>query len=142
MLDSAAAGREAARRLVARQQSGASAFPDAGKAAEAISGRLRVVLVRWIGADAWQVVLQEALNDVRPSFPGLTGARCEAGRVIGLGADGSTPEAVVDGFAGLLGAVVERLARVVGEGMALRLLEQAAAPWPDDSSETTHNGEA
>jgi hypothetical protein len=74
--------------------------------------------------------MQRALDDVKPSYPALTGARCEAGYIVGLATDdvGQDPGALRDGFGALVEAFVSRLGRVVGEEMALRLVEQAQSP--------------
>jgi hypothetical protein len=142
MSDPSAAAADTTRRLVAWQQLTALLPGDTGAAAEAVSARLRTVMVQWVGSEAWHALLQRSLEEVQPSFPVLAGAHCEDGLVLGLAKNGSTNgkamdrEAVANGFAGLVGALVGRLGRVVGEEMALRLVELA-----QDTNHETPSGE-
>jgi hypothetical protein len=125
-----AAARKPERRLWIREQLNAIPPADLGAAAEAISARLRTVLVRWIGTDACHTLMQRALDDVKPTHPALIGARCDPGCVVVLATDGAVhqPGAVRDGFIALVEALGDRLGRVVGEEMAWRLVEQAEPP--------------
>lgn len=134
MIDPSAAARDTTRRFVARQQLTIVPPGDTGAVAEEVSARLRTLMVQWVGPEAWHALLQRALEEVRPEFLALKGAYCEGGRVRGLATNGATngkaldPDAVADGFAGLVGALVGRLGRVVGDEMALRLVELAQGP--------------
>ena len=135
---------ETAHVLWVRKQLNAIPSANLGVAAEVISARLRIVLVRWLGPDASHALIQWALDDVKPAHPVLSGARCEAGCVVGLAADGTLhdPGAMTDGFTALVVALGDRLGRVVGEEMAWRLVEQSESlgrgtgkpgePWMND----------
>ncbi|MEP6573137.1 MAG: hypothetical protein ABJD11_10595 [Gemmatimonadota bacterium] len=120
---------------------------DHAAAAERAMERLRGVLVRWIGLAGYQALLQRALEDARPRQAILGSVRLEGGKVTfapaantaaigstnGSRNDNATGTAdgreIGDGVLELATALIVRLTRVVGEDMALRLVEQA---WPED----------
>jgi hypothetical protein len=121
---------EAARRLWARA-AGDTGTPEAvAAAAERTSAELRAGLARWIGAEGYRALLDRALVLVRPEHPALGG-------LPGFGGDGPAPAAaggphgareVAAGLEALVATVIELLGRIIGDEMAVRLVEQIGQP--------------
>jgi hypothetical protein len=121
--------RETARRLIAREQSGGTAPVDAAPA-EQVVRRLSDDLVEWFGPYATHALFTRALARARAEHPVLAAVRvgapakpnveglADSARTHGVGA---TAAAAV----GLLAALVELLGRLIGDDLAITLVEQS-----------------
>lgn len=109
---------------------------------ERVSGYLKVGISRWIGAEGYRILLDRALLETRMRHPVLAELRCngdndvgtiEAARVYG------TPQ-VEEAFVALVGLMVDRLGRVLGDEMARRLVEQSWSGAPSQSRDIRSEG--
>jgi hypothetical protein len=125
-----AAATDAARRLWARAAGDSSAPEEVAAAAERICFQLRVGLRRWIGAEGYRALLDRALGQVRAEHPALGGLSCLGGdepvTTAAVRTDGAGE--VAAGLVALVTALIELLGRIIGEEMAVRLVEQIGIP--------------
>jgi hypothetical protein len=137
--DRSAAAAEAARRLwtgVAGNVTG----PDqvAGGAARLFT-RLRAGLGRWVGVEGYCALLDRAIALVRAEYPAVDSLSCqredEPLTIETVRAHGSRE--VAAGVVALLAALIDLLGRIVGDEIAVRLVEQTADPAPDGAARTT-----
>ncbi len=101
---------------------------------------VEVALSRWIGAEGYSALLLNAARLTLPAHPAL-------GYVLTVGGFRTTPphaaprrsDALAIGVVALLEVLIELLGRIVGEEMAVRLIDQAGAPSPRGTvSNATH----
>lgn len=132
MSPQSAAATEAARSLWARAAGDGSAPDGIALAAERMCTELRFGLGRWIGADGYRTLLNRALGAVRAEHPALTGLPClggdEAVMTIAVRVHGAGE--VAAGLVALVAALIELLGRIIGEEMAVRLVERIGIPSP------------
>jgi hypothetical protein len=121
---------DAARRLWARAVEDATAPEEVAAAAERMCTQLRTGLGRWIGADGYRALLDRALGVARAEHPAVGDLPCLGGDVPAtmavVRAQGAG--AVAAGLVALVAAVIELLGRIIGDEMALRLVEQMGIP--------------
>jgi len=130
----AAAPSDAAERLWARVAGDTILPEDLIAPAERICAQLRTGLGRWIGADGYRALLDRAISQTRAAHPVLdslvsTGGNAPATRTAAR-AHGAAE--VAAGMVALVSAVTELLGRIIGEEMAVRLVEQVGAPSPPE----------
>ena len=137
MTQGSAAAIEAARRLWAREADDGDTPEAVAAAAERVCAGLQVGLSRWVGANGYRALLRRALEVARTEFPPLTSLSCEGGDGPELAAAVRThgPVKVTASVVGLVATLIELLSRIVGEGMATRLVEQAGTPSLAESAE-------
>jgi hypothetical protein len=125
-----AAATDAAQRLWARAAGNSSAPEDVAAAAERMCTQLRAGLGRWIGAQGYRVLLERALSQTRPEHPALGGLSClaEYEPVTAAAVRAQGPGDVAAGLVAFVAALVELLGRIIGEEMAVRLVEQVGTP--------------
>ena len=126
-----------ARRLLARAaETGAAgnAVRDPVAAGEWISRALADSLSRWFGPYGYHALLTRALTHARDAHPALAAVRVRSHSDPTL--DGLADVAIAHGnsttteaFAAVLSSVIELLGRLIGEDMAVNLVEQAVPPW-------------
>jgi hypothetical protein len=123
---------EAAQRLWARAAGDSSAPEDVAAAAERICTQLRAGLGRWIGAQGYRVLLERALSQTRAEHPALGGLAClaEYELVTAAAEPAQGPGDVAAGLVALVAALVDLLGRIIGDEMAVRLVEQIGTPSP------------
>jgi hypothetical protein len=121
---------DAARRLWARAAGDATAPEEVAAAAERMCTELRTGLGRWIGVDGYRALLDRALGLARAEHPALADLPCLGGdlpaAVAVVRAQGAG--AVAAGLVALVAALIELLGRIIGDEMALRLVEQLGMP--------------
>lgn len=129
----------AGRRLWARGAADAAGGPPA---AAWICARVGDGLARWIGRDGYRALFRRAREEELPTHPALAGLDCDgmdderiSAAVAAHGAD-----AVSAAVLALVTALIVLLGRVVGEEMAIQLVEQAAAGRPAGDSANVQNG--
>lgn len=132
MTPRSAAATDAARRLWARAAGDTRTPEDVAAAAERMCTELRAGLERWIGTEGYRALLDRALGLTRAEHPALDGLSC-------LGGDAPVTTAAMRvhresdmaaGMVALLAALIELLGRIIGEEMAVRLVEQIGTPSP------------
>ena len=130
----AAAPADSAERLWA-QVAGDTILPeDLIAPAERICAQLRTGLSRWIGADGHSALLDRAISQTRAAHPVLDRLVCTAGNspTTRTAARAYGAAEVAAGMVALVSAVTELLGRIIGEEMAVRLVEQVGAPNPPE----------
>lgn len=132
MTPKSAAATDAARGLWARAAGSASVPDEVAVGAERMCTALRMGLGRWIGAEGYRALLDRALGLTCAEHPALYGLPC-------LGDDEMATEAAVRthgagevaaGLVALVVTLIELLGRIIGEEMAVRLVEQTGIPSP------------
>lgn len=123
---------DVARRLWARTAGESTAPEDVAAAADRMCAQLRAGLSRWIGAAGYNALLERAIGLARAKHPALSGLAC-------LGEDGPATAAAIRGHGApdvaagqvmLVAGIVELLGRIIGEEIAMRLVEQIGGPSP------------
>lgn len=128
---------ETAHRLWVRD--GTVADKNVAEVTERISDRLEVGLARWIGSDGYRMLLERAVQRARADYPALAELSCQSGRLQGVptAVQAHGAPAVTKSIPGLVALVIDSLGRVVGEDMAVRMVEQAweANAFPGSTAE-------
>jgi len=125
MTRNSAAADVAARRLWSRGTAGAT--PEAVAAnAERVCVQLGAGLARWIGPGGYRALLHRALERERGEHPVLRTFSCHGGedQMIAAAARDHGPDEVAAGMVAVVATMIDLLGRIVGEEMAVRLVEQ------------------
>jgi hypothetical protein len=131
-LPASASARELASRLLT-QETSVPKGPDTAVAADRVCRRVSDELARWIGNDGCRALFARALASAQAGggHPALEMVRISVGSAYCL--DGLTESAArhgvpaaTDGAAAVLAALIELLGHLIGDDMALNLLEQSA----------------
>jgi hypothetical protein len=138
-----ASAREIARRLIRGGGSAEEGGDSPARAAAAAGDRLYRELSRWVGRDGCHALFARALAEARTDHPALgkiqLHTRAEpyidgvAETIIAQG-DPATAEALES----MLVRLVELLGRLIGDDMAIKLIERTLAP-PDRADWTSDN---
>jgi hypothetical protein len=106
--------------------------------------QLRAGLGRWIGAQGYRVLLERALSQTRAEHPALGGLSClaEYEPVTAAAVRAQGPGDVAAGLVAFVAALVELLGRIIGDEMAVRLVEQIGTPSPRGVVSTETEGRA
>ena len=129
--------RDLARRLLGREADAAGA-PDAlAASATRACERLLENLSRWVGIDGADALFSRALIHAQARHPALGAVRFDPRAEVcleGIAESARThgTAAAAQGVAGILTAVIELLGRLVGDDLAMQLVEQSA---PDGSTQ-------
>lgn len=111
---------------------------DAGESADdftiavaGLFGKLRLGLGRWIGVEGYRALFDRAIAASQGKHPALIGlnplgGEKEAGVAAAVDQHGAT--AVAAGLVALIAALVDLLGRIIGEAMAIQLVEQIGVP--------------
>lgn len=124
------AAADAARRLWARIAGDADVADGIPASAERMCVELRAGLGRWIGADGYRALVDRALAIARADHPALGGLTFLGGEepAIGAAVRAHGAGAVLAGLAALVATLIELLGRIIGNEMAIHLVEQTAIP--------------
>ena len=119
----------AGRRLWALESVNADGGPPA---AARICSRVGDGLARWIGRDGYRALFRRARDEELPTHPALAALDCDGTEAERLAAAVAThgADAVSAAVLALVTAVIVLLGRVVGEEMAIQLVEQSVTGWP------------
>jgi len=138
---------ELARQLFARDAPAEDA-PDAVVAAtERVCGRVSARLSRWFGIDGTNALFARALVRAQADHPVLANvlySRQSAVCLDGLAESARIhgADATADGVAAILTALIELLGRLIGQDLAMRLVEESApAAAPDDARATVEENQ-
>ena len=127
---------EVARRLWAGEGV-ETAAPEAVLAAiTEVCTRLRRGLGRWIGFEGYSVLFERVVDDALTENPALRALRWLPGGENGVAGIVPAHEvpAVIRGFVSVVALLIQRLSQVIGDDMAMRLVEQAWAASPSEGS--------
>ena len=113
--------------LWSRVAGNTSETEEVARAAELMCTQLRLGLGRWIGVMGYRALLDRALGLARAEYPALAGLSCHGGEeepevAAAVRAHGA-PE-VAAGMMAVAAALIDLLGRIIGEEMAIRLVEQ------------------
>jgi hypothetical protein len=123
---------DAARRLWVRNAGGRTDPEAVAAAAEGACADLRIGLGCWIGVGGHRVLVARALMLARQEHPVLDG-------ISGMGGDQEVVTAAVrshgagtvaEGMVALMASLIVLLGRIIGEEMALQLVEHPGPPHP------------
>lgn len=133
---------DAARSLWTRGGGDSRQAAEVAEAVEYVRTVLRSRLGRWIGADGYRALLARARNQIREEHPALDGlaglGEVEPVSTAAVAAQGA--EAVAAGMVALLSTMTGLLGRIIGEEMAVRLVEQVDIPSPRGAVSSELNG--
>jgi len=112
------------------QAAGDAGEPAAAAAAERLCAQLSGGLSRWIGAEGYRALFDRAVGLVRAEHPALDGLACVRGDGPVGTAAGRAPGAaeVAAGMVAVMAALIELLGRIIGDEMAVHLVEQIGIP--------------
>ena len=133
MTQRSAAATEVARGLWQRAVGDSTTPEDVAVAATRMCTELRAGLTRWVGAMGYRALIDRALLLARAEHPALGGLSCHGGDepVITAAVRAHTAAEVTAGMVVLVATLIDLLSRIVGEEMAVELVNQAVAqlPW-------------
>ena len=120
-----AAATEVARRLW-ESAVGTGSPEDIAAAAERMCAQLYAGLGRWVGNMGYRTLLDRALVLARAEHPALGDLACLGGddSLTTATREAHSPAEVAAGMVALVAALIELLGRIIGEEMAVRLVEQ------------------
>jgi hypothetical protein len=136
MTQRSAAVTEVARGLWERDAVDVGAPEEATAAADRVCAQLRAGLARWVGSEGYRALLARALERVRVEHPALNHISCMGGddQEIAAAVRVHGAAKVAAGIVALVAALIDLLGRIVGEEMAVELVNQAGAASPRRAS--------
>ena len=137
-----AAATEVARHLWARAAGDTDSPEEVAAAAERTCIQLRAGLGRWIGAMGYRALLDRALVLMRAEHPELGSLSCYGGEeeMITAAVRMHGAAKVAAGMVALVAGLVELLGRIIGDEMALRLVEQTGVQTGKESERPSPRG--
>ena len=126
------AATEAARRHWARAVGDTSTPEEVAAAAERTCTQLRAGLSRWVGTEGYRALIDRALLLARAEHPALGSLSCHGGDEPATTAAVRAHNAaeVATGMVALVATLIDLLSRIVGEEMAVELVNQAVTRAP------------
>jgi hypothetical protein len=126
MTQRSAAATEVAQRLWQRVVGDSNTPEDVAVAATHMCTGLRVGLTRWVGTMGYRALIDRALLLARAEHPALGSLSChgEEEPVTTATVRAHSAAEVATGMVALVTALIELLGRIIGEEMAVRLVEQ------------------
>ena len=122
-----------ARHLWERAVGDSNTPEDVAGAATRMCTELRVGLTRWVGAMGYRALIDQALLLARAEHPALGSLSCHGGDepVISAALRAHGAAEMTAGIVVLVATLIDLLSRIVGEEMAVELVNQAVArpPW-------------
>jgi hypothetical protein len=116
---------ETARDLWARARGNSRGAKGDTEVAEQLCAHLRAGLGRWVGSDGYRVLLDRAISQTRGEHPVLDRVSCQGGARLARGSfRGQDAGEIATGMVALVTALIELLGRIIGDEMAIRLVEQ------------------
>lgn len=142
MAQRSAAATEVARLLWVRAAGDASEPEEVAEAAERLCTQVRAGLGRWIGATGYRALLDRATAVARAEHPALGGLLCHGGEepVITAAVRAHGVAEMAAAMMAWVAALIDLLGRIIGEEMALRLVEQTDIPSPRGVASTQSKG--
>ena len=123
---------EVARRHWARAAGDTNTLEEVAAAAERTCTQLQAGLARWVGTEGYRALIDRALLLARAEHPALGSLSCHGGDepVITAAVRAHSAAEVATGMVALVAALVELLGRIIGEEMAVELVNQAVTRAP------------
>ena len=125
-MQASAAATEVARRHWARAGGDTSTPEEVAATAERTCTQLQAGLARWVGTEGYRALLHRALLLARAEHPALGSLTCHGGDqpLTTAAVRAHSADEVATGMVALVSALVELLGRIIGQEMAVRLVEQ------------------
>ena len=122
------AANDAAGRLWVRGGGGATSAEEVGAATQRVCDELRAGLSRWVGADGYRALLDRALVLSVTEHPVLSSISCHDGDALAATAAARAHGAaeLATGVVALVATLTELLGRIIGEEMAVQLVEETS----------------
>ena len=129
---------EVARDFWARDAVDVSAPEEVIAAADRICVQLQAGLVRWVGKEGYRALLHRVLELARVEHPALSRVSCNGSdeQEIAAAVRAHGTAEVTAGMVALVATLIDLLGRIVGEEMAVELVNQAVAASPRRASNT------
>lgn len=129
---------EVARDFWVRDAVDVSAPEEVIAAAERICVQLQAGLVRWVGTEGYRALLHRVLELARAEHPALSRVSCNGSdeQEIAAAVRAHGAAEVTAGMVALVATLIDLLSRIIGEGMAVELVNQAVAASPRRASNT------
>jgi hypothetical protein len=142
MAQRSAAATEVARLLWTGAAGDTKSPDEVAAAVERTCIQLRAGLGRWIGAMGYRTLLDRALVLARAEHPALGSLSCYGGdeEMITAAVRAHGAAEVAAGMVALVAGLVELLGRIIGEEMAVRLVEQTGVQTGRDSERPSPRG--
>jgi hypothetical protein len=141
------AAREIVRRMISSRPAHTKPGDTAARAAAVACNNLYIELSRWVGPDGCHALFARALAETRPQYPALEKIQLRprsepyiegiADSIMARG-DPETAEALES----LLIRLVELLGRLIGDDMAMKLIERSLVSERDDTPSEKKREEA
>lgn len=121
---------DAAERIWLRAVGAAAPQAEIAGRADRLWVDLRIGMVRWIGGEAYRALLSRSLSETKPGHPVLKGLTCfgEDEPAIRAAMRKHGADAVAAAMLAVLRAVTALLGRIMGDEMAVHLVEQNCLP--------------
>jgi hypothetical protein len=124
--------RQIARRLIDSHRSERAEGQTAARAAAAACDQLYRELSRWVGSDGCHALFTRALAQARTEYPALGQIQLRAGSEPYIDGVAETimaygDPATAEGLEAMLIHLIELLGRLIGEDMAMKLIERSVA---------------
>ena len=134
-----------ARDLWTRTGDDSSAPEAAVESAARVCAQLREGLARWIGSHGTDALLVRAFESVRPHHPALSCFEIDKDTLVpAVAAKVHGAADVGAGMVALVSELIELLGRIIGDEMAVRLVEQVCVPGPrlvvNNERKRSHHG--
>jgi hypothetical protein len=132
MPHNSASATEAARRLWVRYAGDEATAAGLATDSERLFSELGTRVARWVGAEGFRVLSGRALRQAqaaRPALGDLPDCGRDVGAVVSAVRTHGAPKVAV-GMITVIATLIELLGRIIGEEMAVRLVEQTGAPSP------------
>ena len=131
-MQASAAATEVARRHWARAGGDTSTPEEVAATAERTCTQLQAGLARWVGTEGYRALLHRALLLARAEHPALGSLTCHGGDqpLTTAAVRAHSAAEVTAGIVALVVTLIDLLSRVVGEEMAVQLVNQAMATSP------------
>ena len=128
---------ETARRIWERCGGNATSPEDVGAAAQRLCDELRVGLSRWVGAEGYRVLLDRSLVLSVTAHPVLNSFSCHDGEVLAAVAAARThgTTQLASGVVTVVATLTDLLGRIIGEEIAMQLVERAGSPQVGSSTD-------
>jgi hypothetical protein len=142
MPHNSASATEAARRLWVRYAGDEATAEGLATDSERLFSELGTRVARWVGAEGFRVLWGRALTLAQAGHPALGKlSDSEWGKQAVVSAvQAHSARQVAAGIISVLATLIDLLGRIIGQEMAVRLVEQTGAPSPSGESSTRRQG--
>ena len=132
MMQGSPSATEVARRHWARAAGDTNTLEEVAAAATRTCTQLQAGLARWVGTEGYRALIDRALLLARAEHPALGSLSChgEDQPVTTAAVRAHSAAEVRDGMVALVAALVDLLSRIIGEEIAVELVNQAVARLP------------